>query len=761
MTESKAKKKVFDGRYDILSIVGRGACSVVYRAQHISPPVSDVALKVLVNKKGEKANADRLRKEALAMVSSRHRYVIRLEDFHSVGDLCYLSMEYAPEGDLRKFCSRSNGTLDITKAERFLLQSTEALGFIHRAGIIHRDIKPDNILVMNDTEIRLGDFGVAVLPGEESSIEELQRGIGTMDYMAPEVLEGIKYDQRSDVYALGVTFYELICGQHPFAGVAMADQLTMRKPEMVPHLSTLAPKAPSYLADVIMRAMSYSVEDRYPTGREMLQAILVGKSEAPITTPVAAKKSPAPPKQLPNNSDVAPAGVRIETASVASKPEKVAANAPTAQTQQSSAKKPATKRPPLAPLTPKEQATETAQAGKTIKMSAKPAPVAAPRSQDAELAASNSEKAGRAKPYTAPATKAEPEPPPANEPQTEVQPDVDFADRPSSALPGIGLKIGNKPPQIPRPSGGGVRLKEPTQRETISVPPSEVSAAREVSPSRQTVTTPSESTRIGGLAAAAMMGAPDDSNQRPTVGYAGPAQEQEDESPELDADESSEPLAGPRKRGEVIQGFQGKFKKVREPREQSAESIGGLTGNLLQRLAERFQIDPQRIKRLLVAAVGVGVLLVVLASLSKAPEGTRKVGGKGASEVVSNPADAAELPVVKGEALAFPHLPQGMYVGTLKDLIPGHQTPLTIISLPGQSSLAFVVGLAGWTPQLTPLPPPPTDPEAPLPALRIASNGIILEITGQVVDGALTGFFRNLVTGEEGQWNAAAVRGED
>jgi len=759
MTESKAKKKVFDGRYDILSIVGRGACSVVYRAQHISPPVSDVALKVLVNKKGEKANADRLRKEALAMVSSRHRYVIRLEDFHSVGDLCYLSMEYAPEGDLRKFCSRNNGTLDITKAERFLLQATEALGFIHRAGIIHRDIKPENILVMNDTEIRLGDFGVAVLPGEESSIEELQRGIGTMDYMAPEVLEGIRYDQRSDVYALGVTFYELISGQHPFAGVAMADQLTMRQSEMIPHLSTLAPKAPGYLSEVIMRAMSYSVEDRYPTGREMLQAILVGKSEAPITTTAAAKKPSVAPKQLPKNADIAPTGVRIETASNLSKPERVAANGPAVQNPQGNAAKSSSKRTPLAPLTPKEEPTQTASAGKTIKVAPKPAPVAAPRPQDIEAIA-DSDRSERTKAPTKPVfSKTDPEHTDVG-PQTEVQPDIDFADRPSSALPGIGLKIGQKSPQIPKPSGGGVRLKESTQRETVSVPPAEVSAAREVSPSRQTVTTPSEANRIGGLAAAAIMGAPDDSNHRPTIGYAGPAAEEEEDNLELESEESTDPLPGPKKRGEVIQGFQGKFKKVREPSKKAAASSSDLGGNLLHRLAERFQIDPQKIKRLIVAAVGVGILLVVLASLSKAPVGSRSASGKGASEVVSNPADAAELPVVKGENLTFPHLPQGMYIGTLSDLIPGHQTPLTIISLPNQSSLAFIVGVAGWTPQLTSLPPQPADPEAPVPAIRVASNGIILEITGQVVDGTLTGFFRNLTTGEEGQWNAAAVRGE-
>ncbi|NDC38139.1 MAG: serine/threonine protein kinase, partial [Proteobacteria bacterium] len=321
------KKKIFDGRYDILSIVGRGACSVVYHARTISPPAADVALKVLLNKNGGGTNGDRLRKEALAMVSSRHRYVIRLDDFHSVGDLCYLSMEYAPEGDLKKFSSRTGGKLGSVQAERFLLQAAEALGFIHRAGIIHRDIKPENILVMNSNEIRLGDFGVAVLPGEESALDELQRGVGTMDYMAPEVLEGVRYDQRSDVYALAVSFYELLSGKHPFSGMSLMEQLAARKDGAIPALSTLAPEVPTYLSSVIMRAMSYSDEQRFATGRDLLQALLVAKSEMSGASKPA--PSQAPKAAASSNSSNAPSGT---TPRAAAKPQQSPA-----QSQQSTA----------------------------------------------------------------------------------------------------------------------------------------------------------------------------------------------------------------------------------------------------------------------------------------------------------------------------------------------------------------------------------------------------------------------------------------
>src|SRR5690606_24983341 len=102
----------------------------------------DIALKVLMSKKGDGPPAELLRKEALAMISCRHKYVIRLDDFHSMGDLCYLAMELALKGDLRQYAKSLKGRIGLTQGELFLLQATEGLEFVHRAGILHRDIKP-------------------------------------------------------------------------------------------------------------------------------------------------------------------------------------------------------------------------------------------------------------------------------------------------------------------------------------------------------------------------------------------------------------------------------------------------------------------------------------------------------------------------------------------------------------------------------------------------------------------------------------------
>ncbi|RMG45274.1 MAG: serine/threonine protein kinase [Candidatus Dadabacteria bacterium] len=309
MALASKKKKIFDGRYEILSIVGRGKRSVVYHARHITGAPVEVALKILVKQKDSASLTDSLRKEALAMVSSRHKYVVRLDDFHSLGDLCYLSMEYAPGGDLRKYLTSRKELLGAKQCELFLIQSLEALSFIHQAGIIHRDLKPDNILVVSDTEIRIADFGVAVLPGEESTIEELERGVGTMSYMAPEVLKGEFYDKRSDIYALAVSFYEMASGTHPFENAPLAKQLEVREDKNIPHLKQIAPHIPDYVANAIMQALKYNPDERFQSARDFVQAILTNReqsNEDPLKAAPGKKPLAQTEKKPAARSDQAP-----------------------------------------------------------------------------------------------------------------------------------------------------------------------------------------------------------------------------------------------------------------------------------------------------------------------------------------------------------------------------------------------------------------------------------------------------------------------
>jgi serine/threonine protein kinase len=270
---SAKKRKIFDGRYEIISIVGRGLDSVVYHAKHLSGGHQEVALKVLINNKPKSSLTERLRKEALTLVSCRHKYVVRLDDFHSVADLCYLSMEYAPLGDLRKFIAHSGKPLSPELGADFLRQSLEGMEFIHATGVLHRDLKPDNILVINDKEIRLADFGLALLPGDELDLEELQNGVGSLSYLPPELLDGKFYDSRSDLYSLGVCFYEALTGSHPFDQVSLSEQLEVREDKNIKSLHEINPLISKHVSAVVATLMKYSADDRFQSALDALRAL--------------------------------------------------------------------------------------------------------------------------------------------------------------------------------------------------------------------------------------------------------------------------------------------------------------------------------------------------------------------------------------------------------------------------------------------------------------------------------------------------------
>lgn len=270
---SAKKRKIFDGRYEVMSIVGRGLDSVVYHARHLSGAQQEVALKVLLNNKAKNSITERLRKEALTLVSCRHKYVVRLDDFHSVADLCYLSMEYAPLGDLRKYITAQGTPLSPEIGAELLRQSLEAMEFIHATGVIHRDIKPDNILVITPNEIRLADFGLALLPGDELDLEELKNGVGSLSYLPPEMLHGRFYDSRSDLYSLGVCFYEAMAGFHPFENAPLSEQDNARLDRNIKPLHELNPNISRHVSAVVATLMRHSVEERFQSAMEALRSL--------------------------------------------------------------------------------------------------------------------------------------------------------------------------------------------------------------------------------------------------------------------------------------------------------------------------------------------------------------------------------------------------------------------------------------------------------------------------------------------------------
>ena len=174
-------KKLFDNFFEILSIIGRGSNSVVYHAKvddafYKSNFPKDVALKVVsFENKDPTELKELLKHEAISLNSCQNKFILKLHGHKVLGDLTYLILEFAPFGDLARFAKNHEGKLSLDKASKFLSQSLEALSTIHSIGIIHRDIKPNNILVASPNEIRIGDFGVALLPGEKTNAEDLKK----------------------------------------------------------------------------------------------------------------------------------------------------------------------------------------------------------------------------------------------------------------------------------------------------------------------------------------------------------------------------------------------------------------------------------------------------------------------------------------------------------------------------------------------------------------------------------------------------------
>lgn len=294
-----AKRKVFDQRYEIISIVGRGAESVVYQARHLSGTGQAVALKVLVKKNDSTNLPDRLRKEALTLVSCRTKYVVRLDDFHSVDDICYLSMEYAPKGDLVRYAKELGGRVPVNQAMIFLKQCLEALDFIHATGVLHRDIKPENILVVSESEIRMADFGLALLPGDDSHIEELKQGVGTLAYLPPETIDGLAFDARSDLYALGVSFIEILIGENPFAGLPLAEQLNAQRDSQSLEKAISSASISPHLAAVLNKLVAFNSAERFSSAAEALKALedenfqfSVSSSSQTISEPQAPQTAP-------------------------------------------------------------------------------------------------------------------------------------------------------------------------------------------------------------------------------------------------------------------------------------------------------------------------------------------------------------------------------------------------------------------------------------------------------------------------------------
>lgn len=260
--------KMLDGRYEIIELIGSGGMANVYKAKcHRLNRM--VAVKILKSDMAENEEIRRrFRDESRAVAQLSHANIVSVYDVPSSGDTEYIVMELIDGITLKQYMER-RGQMDWRESLHFIIQIMRALEHAHSRGIIHRDIKPQNIMVLRDGSVKVADFGIACLQNNAQTLT--QDALGSVHYISPEQARGEHIDARSDIYSAGVVLYEMLTGRLPFEGdtaVSVAIQ----------HLSSV-PLAPSEIREdvpkglelICMKAMCADINKRYASATAMLE----------------------------------------------------------------------------------------------------------------------------------------------------------------------------------------------------------------------------------------------------------------------------------------------------------------------------------------------------------------------------------------------------------------------------------------------------------------------------------------------------------
>src|SRR5437773_388575 len=271
---------VFDGRYKIVRKLGTGGMADVYLAED-QELGRRVAIKILNDRHAaDESFVERFRREAKNAAGLSHPNIVSIYDRGTAEDTYYIAMEYLDGRSLKELIV-SRGPAPVKTSVEYARQILAAVGFAHRHGIVHRDIKPHNVLIGPEGRLKVTDFGIA--RSGASQMTEVGSIIGTAQYLSPEQARGSPVDQTSDVYSVGVVLYELLTGQVPFTGDTPLEIAMKHLSEVPKPPSELRPEVPHDLDLVVLRALAKDPADRYRTADEM-DADLVRVLEDPGPT---------------------------------------------------------------------------------------------------------------------------------------------------------------------------------------------------------------------------------------------------------------------------------------------------------------------------------------------------------------------------------------------------------------------------------------------------------------------------------------------
>ncbi|HET6379756.1 MAG TPA: Stk1 family PASTA domain-containing Ser/Thr kinase [candidate division Zixibacteria bacterium] len=295
---------LINDRYRLIAPLGEGGMATLWRA--VDEQLDrEVAVKILREQYGSDPGfAARFRQEARAAGSLAHPNIVPVYDYGTDSETGnqFIVMQLVEGQDLAAIL-RERGTLSTDDAVRVALGVASALEAAHRRGIVHRDVKPGNILITDDGEVKVTDFGIARAVSE-TSMTVTGTTLGSVHYFSPEQARGDEVTGRSDVYALGIVLYEMLTGRRPFEGDSAAGVALKRLTEDPPPPSTLRP-VPSGLEAIVMRALQREPQDRFPDAGSMAEALRAWQRDPAAAAAAAATvgATPRPPAPLPPSGE--------------------------------------------------------------------------------------------------------------------------------------------------------------------------------------------------------------------------------------------------------------------------------------------------------------------------------------------------------------------------------------------------------------------------------------------------------------------------
>ncbi len=267
MDSDKYIGRYLDNRYEILEVIGTGGMAVVYKARcHRLNRL--VAIKIL---KDEYSKDDEFRRrfhaegQAVAMLS--HPNIVSVYDVSTSDDADYIVMELIDGITLKQYMEKK-GILNWKETLHFAMQIAKALEHAHSRGIVHRDIKPHNVMVLKNGSVKVADFGIARIMSKGNTLTK--EALGSVHYISPEQAKGGRVDNRSDIYSLGVVMYEMMAGRPPYDGESPVAVAIQHINGGAPMPSTLNPNIPGGLEQIIMKAMAHEPNNRYESASAML-----------------------------------------------------------------------------------------------------------------------------------------------------------------------------------------------------------------------------------------------------------------------------------------------------------------------------------------------------------------------------------------------------------------------------------------------------------------------------------------------------------